>query len=465
MTGETLRLAILDETEVVYIDQKESKEELALRYAVGARGPAYCSGTGKAILAFLEPRKQAGILNHLNLIRLTPKTIPGLTELKAQLDLTKARGYAIDDEEQVIGVRAVGAPILDSKGRPMAGVSITGPAHRLELENLHSLGRDLMESCRRISGNAGESAVAIDTGPKPLSRERPDVRCVLPFSAFLGEAPHWSIRDHILYWVDILAPAIHCLDISSGENKTIQMPELIGSVVTSQNGGLLAATQFGFKSIDLVTRKLTPIVDPESHLPENRFNDGKCDRAGRYWAGTVSLHAGTGIGSLYRLDKYGHVKQMDTGFGVSNGIGWSPDNKLMYLTDSKLRRIYVYDFDLSTGEIENRRILVTVPDGGGMPGGLTVDREGFIWSTNWDGWCVSRYDPDGAIERIINLPVPRPTSCMFGGATLDILYITSARIRLSSQRLSEAPLSGSIFAVEAGVTGLPESAYNGQANG
>ena len=461
LTGETIRLVILDGTEVVYIDQKGSKEELSVRYAVGARVPVHCSAAGKAMLSYLEPDKRALALDQLSFSPLTPRTIMDISEFKAQLDLTEVRGYAIDNEEQITGLRSVSAPILNRWGRPMAAVTITGPTHRLSIDKLHSYGRDLIEACRRIAGNAGESAVRLNTGPKPMGTSRSDIQCVYETAAFLGEGPWWSAREKRLFWVDILAPAVHRFDPASAQNQTVKLTELVGAVAQRQTGGLLAATQFGFKNFDFETGEMELIADPESHLPENRFNDGKCDRAGRFWAGTLCLHAGTGIGSLYRLEPGGRVKQMDTGFGVSNGIGWSPDNKSMYFTDSKSRRIFVYDFDLAVGEIDNRRVFAVVPDGGGQPGGLTVDEQGFVWSVNWDGWCITRYDPKGVVERSIRLPVPRPTSCIFGGPNLDILYVTSARIRLSAQRLTEAPLSGSIFAIDPGVRGLPEPAFAG----
>ena len=461
LTGETIRLAILDGTEVIYIDQKGSKEELSVRYAVGARVPVYCSAAGKAILSFLEPEKQFALLSQLRLDPLTPSTITEIKELKAQLDLGEVRGYALDNEEQITGVRAVSAPVLDRWGRPMAAVSITGPANRLSIDKLHTYGRDLIDACRRISGNAGESAVRVNTGPQPLDSSRPDIECVLETTSFLGEGPWWSAREKMLYWVDILGPAVNRFDPATRRNHTAKLTEMIGAVACREGGGLVTATQFGFKKLDISSGELTPVADPEAHLPENRFNDGKCDRKGRFWAGTLCLHAGTGIGSLYRLDPDGQVKQMDTGFGVSNGIGWDPSDQKMYFTDSKSKRIFVYDYDLESGEINNRRVFAKVPEGNGLPGGLTVDQDGFVWSVNWDGWCITRYDPSGAVERTIRLPVPRPTSCMFGGESLDVLYVTSARIRLSAKRLSEAPLSGSIFAIDAGVQGIAEPEYKG----
>jgi sugar lactone lactonase YvrE len=146
---------------------------------------------------------------------------------------------------------------------------------------------------------------------------------------------------------------------------------------------------------------------------------------------------------------------------VSNGLGWSPDDRRFYFTDSGTRRIYVYDYDIETGAVAGRRTFVALPEGMGVPDGLAVDAEGFVWSAQWDGWCVTRYDPDGRVDRVINLPVPRPTSCAFGGPDLSTLYITSARIRLSAQQLAEAPLSGSVFALATATRGLPETPFAG----
>jgi sugar lactone lactonase YvrE len=239
------------------------------------------------------------------------------------------------------------------------------------------------------------------------------------------------------------------------------MPELVGAVVPRRRGGLVAAMQNGFKAVDPETGAVSLIANPEADKPGNRFNDGKCDRRGRFWAATMAIDTQPGEGSLYRLDTDGRVSRMDTGFHVSNGLGWSPDNRRFYFTDSGPKRIYVYDFDLEGGAVENRRTFVQVPDGVGVPDGLAVDAEGFVWSAHWDGWCVTRYDPDGKVDRVINLPVPRPTSCAFGGPDLTTLYITSARIRLSAGQLAEAPLSGSVFALQSGIRGLPEMPYAG----
>lgn len=461
VANETVRLAILDGDGVLYVDQREAMQTVRLGNGIGARASAFASGAGKAILAHLDPLIREQMLGRLKLQRFTPNTIDDRAVLTQQLDMTKARGYSISIEEQHIGVNSVAAAILDHRARAIGAIAIIGPSYRMGLDRLHGLGRDVMEAARRISGNAGQVAMSINISPRPLGRDRADVHSVVPTTAFLGEGPCWIEAKGQLALVDILSPAIIIADPARGTFQSYPMPELVSAVVPRQRGGFVAAMQTGIKAVDLDAGTMTVLAAPEAGKPGNRFNDAKCDRRGRFWAGTMALDATPGHGSLYRLDPEGRCTCMDTGFHVSNGLGWSPDDRRMYFTDSGAKRIYVYDFDLESGEIANRRSFVELPDGVGSPDGLTVDCEGFVWSAHWDGWCITRYDPDGRVDRVINMPIPRPTSCAFGGPDFATLYITSARIRLSAAQLAEAPLSGSVFAVPAPVRGLAEPIFAG----
>ena len=209
---------------------------------------------------------------------------------------------------------------------------------------------------------------------------------------------------------------------------------------------------------DQKTPEIEILVNPELGRLNARFNDGKVDPRGRFWAGTLGEDNQS---CLYKLDPDGSVQIMETGIQISNGLGWSPDLKTMYYTDSPLRVIYAYDFDLNSGSINNRRKFVKVPREDGFPDGLTVDSEGFIWSAHWDGWRVTRYDPDGKIERVIYLPVQRPTSCAFGGPDLDQLFITSAWTGLSETERQEQPLAGDLFLVHGEVKGRKEYDFLG----
>lgn len=461
LAGEAVRLAVLDGREILYIDQREALRTVRLANGVGGRAAAHATSAGKAIMAALDPAMRHRVLQTLDLERHTPNTITDGEALARELDLTKARGYAISVEEQSEGVNSVAAAILDHRARPLGAVCILGPAFRLPADRLHAMGRDAMEAARRVSGNAGQSFMSITIAERPLGPVRSDVRCAFPESAFLGEGPQWLPGEKKLVWVDILAPAVNVSDPATGATRSVRMPELVGAVVPRRRGGWVAAMQSGFKAVDLETGAVTTLAAPESDRPGNRFNDGKCDRCGRFWAGTLAIDTSPDGGSLYRFDPDGRVAVMETGVHVSNGLGWSPDDARFYFTDSGRRRIWVYDFDLASGTLSNRRVFVDVPEGQGVPDGLTVDAEGHVWVALWDGWCVTRYDPDGQVDRVVNLPVPRPTSCVFGGPELSTLYVTSARIRLSASQLADAPLSGSVFAIEAGVRGLPEPAFAG----
>lgn len=290
-----------------------------------------------------------------------------------------------------------------------------------------------------------------------------EVRVALDAKAKLGEGPVWCPREQALYWVDILEPALKRFDPASGATRSWTVPDLIGCFALRESGGAILALRKGFHAFDFATGKTSVIVEPEAANPENRFNDGKCDRRGRFWAGSMHF-AGLPrkpAGALYRLDPGLSVRRMETGIRTSNGLGWSPDNRTMYYTDTRAQCIWAYDFDLESGAIENRRTLADVPVETGYPDGMTVDAEGFVWSVNWGGWRIVRYAPDGRIERTVMLPVEQPTSCSFGGPDLRTLYVTSARDGLDEGTRARQPLAGAVFAFEPGTAGLPEPRFAG----
>ncbi len=284
------------------------------------------------------------------------------------------------------------------------------------------------------------------------------VQHVLAIKNQLGEGPVWHPDEQALYWVDILEGCFYRLDPETGQHGRFDIGLPVGCLGFRKDGGLVLATQKGFAFWASEEGSLESIADPEADWPETRFNDGAVDRQGRFWAGTLGREAACG---LYRLDPDLSVHTMETGITVCNGIGWSPDNKTMYFTDSALKMIYAYDFDPDTGAIDNRRPFIHTPDEAGVPDGLTVDSEGFIWSARWDGWKVTRYDPQGKMERKVPMPVQRPTSCTFGGPGLDELYITSARVGLGEEALNEQPLAGDLFRLKTDVKGFAEPKFLG----
>ncbi len=274
----------------------------------------------------------------------------------------------------------------------------------------------------------------------------------------LGEGPLWHNGEQAVYWVDIEAGCIHRLETIGGDHQAAAIGEKVGALAFRRGGGLVLATERGLAYFDSTTGALSRIADPEKDKRGTRFNDGAVDRAGRFWAGTLGDRYQN---SLYRLDPDGSVRRMDTGFDISNGIGWSPDNKLMYFVDSTPGIIYVYDFDLSGGEIANRRVLINRSERQGVPDGLTVDAAGFIWIAVWGGSCLERYDPRGRLERVISMPVRYPTSMTFGGQNLDELYITSAQYEIPRSQRAKHPLAGNLFRIRGIGKGIAEPMFAG----
>lgn len=299
--------------------------------------------------------------------------------------------------------------------------------------------------------------IRIDMRNSPLVQ----VDCVLAASALLGESPVWCQADKVLYWVDIKRPAIHRFDPATRSCKTWPMPEDVGCLALRQRGGGIAALRSGLASINFHTGEVCKFPGPTMETPDVRFNDGRCDRRGRFWVGTVHEKRHVGAAALFRFDPDGQCSKMIGGVTVSNGLAWSPDNLTMYFADSWAHTIFSFDFDLDSGTAHNQRIFAELPHASGVPDGATVDAEGFMWSANFDGGCLTRYAPNGSIDRVIRTPVRRPTSCAFGGEDLSILYVTSASLNLTDKQLLEEPLAGSLFAVDAGVKGLPEPRFAG----
>lgn len=236
---------------------------------------------------------------------------------------------------------------------------------------------------------------------------------------------------------------------------------MAGAIALTTGGQLLAALQHGFAKIDLELGDIRMLADPEAHLSDNRFNDGKCDPAGRFWAGTMQLNGNKGAGSLYVLHPDLTVSLKISGLSVSNGLAWSPDQSTFYFIDTPTQQVAAYDYDLESGNISNKRIAVSIPPELGKPDGMTIDAEGMLWVALWDGWGVTQWNPEtGALLQQYRLPVARVTSCTFGGKDLQDLYITTAKTGLSAEALANQPLAGAVFVIKnTGVKGLPANLF------
>lgn len=278
----------------------------------------------------------------------------------------------------------------------------------------------------------------------------------------LGEAPMWNPAERALYWVDALAPAIHRWSAADDRVERWQMPELTASLAFRRQGGIVAAMKSGFKLVNLATGGIDHLTDPEPDHPDNWLNDGKCDRLGRYWCGSVDRNLSHPSGSLYRLDADHRAHRMDTGFIVGNGIAWSPDDSIMYFADSRANRVYQYDFDLGAGTIHDRRVFVSTEDMPARVDGATVDSDGNYWCAHIADWHIACYAADGRLVRRVKVPFRYPTMCSFGGDNLDILFVTSSSQLLGPQERREQPLAGSLLAItDLGARGIAEPFYAG----
>jgi L-arabinonolactonase len=267
----------------------------------------------------------------------------------------------------------------------------------------------------------------------------------------LGEGPWWSAADELLYWVDITGQLIRRARLDGSGESAIAAPSHVGFAVPDDAGTIIVGLRSGVHRLNPGTGTYELLADPGHAQHNHRINDGKTDRSGRLWFGTMHDQETEPSSDLYRFDR-GSLQLVSSGIITSNGLGWSPDNSVFYHTDSITRTISAYDFDEESGSISSPRVFAQ--DGAAyVPDGLTVDAEGFLWSAKWDGGIVVRYAPDGSVVDELELPVSRPTSCMFVGPECRTLAVTSA---LPGRGLHE-PLAGSVFLIDAGVAGLPES--------
>ncbi|MBW4663270.1 MAG: SMP-30/gluconolactonase/LRE family protein [Chroococcus sp. CMT-3BRIN-NPC107] len=281
---------------------------------------------------------------------------------------------------------------------------------------------------------------------------------VLEARARLGEIPFWHPDEQLLYWADIYNHRVHQFNPATGATNFFDVGEVVCCIAPAGNNRLIIGQRHRIAFLDTSNGEVTPIMDIEDN-PDIRFNDGKCDRAGRFWFGSMSSK-GEPQGKLYRYDR--NVQVMETGLTVSNGLGWSPDNKTFYLTDSPLKTIYAYNYDSDSGSISDRRVFIDLKAESFFPDGLTIDKDGCIWSAMWDGWCVIRFDPTGKEMMRVKMPVQRPTSCTFGDENLETLYITTASVGLSEAEIQDSFYSGDLFSLQTDTSGLPTLHFGGK---
>jgi len=275
----------------------------------------------------------------------------------------------------------------------------------------------------------------------------------------LGESPLWDDQAQCLYWLDIRRPALRRLCPATGHIDSWPLPELAGAMALTDDGRLLVALPQKIVLFDPATGTLLPFVDPPAQPDGHRFNDGRCDTQGRFWVGTMHNLTRAPEGVLYRLEGRGPMVPMRTGVCIPNSLAFSPDGRTLYFADSLRYAIFAHDYDLATRTMGTERLFAasTPP---AFADGSAVDAEGFLWNAQFNGGQLVRYAPDGRIDRVLPLPVQRPTCCAFGGADLDLLHITTASQNMSPAELLLQPLAGALLAINVGVRGLPEPRFS-----
>ncbi|MBZ0305630.1 MAG: SMP-30/gluconolactonase/LRE family protein [Anaerolineae bacterium] len=287
-----------------------------------------------------------------------------------------------------------------------------------------------------------------------------EAKVCLPARATLGEGALWDDQNQVLYWVDIMEGQLHVFVPTTSTDKTYTIGQPVGTVVPRDSGGVMLAVRDGFASFDLETEALRIVANPEGRPPDTRFNDGKCDPAGRFWAGTMTFSGKPCVGSLYRLDADLSVHQMLDGICISNGIVWWENT--MYYIDTPKRTVTAFDYDPLTGSLGQSKVVIHTPEDAGWPDGMVLDTEGMLWIAHNGAGYVRRWNPQTAeVLMQIDVPASQVTACAFGGENLDKLYITTATEHMTPEQRNQEPLAGSLFVAEPGVTGLKAYRFGG----
>ena len=295
-----------------------------------------------------------------------------------------------------------------------------------------------------------------------MKQEKPDYAVVVNRPSRVGEGSIWDSGRSVLYWVDILDGKVFAFNPETGKNREWDTCQAVGTVVPRGSGGVSVALHNGFAHLDLETGRLSPIVDPEAELPSNRFNDGKCDPAGRFWAGTMDYFGEKeDRGALYCLHPDGKAERKISPATISNGLAWSLDTTTMYYVDTGRNNVRAYDYDVETGDVRNERIAIQCEPSGHFDG-ITIDAEGMLWIAIFGGGGIRRYNPDtGELLCEYLLPVSQVTSVALGGRDLTDLYVTSASHGFDTDQWNREPLAGSLLCLESEIPGIPAFSFAG----
>jgi IclR family acetate operon transcriptional repressor len=433
MTGETTYLATRDGHEVIALERCDGAHSQRSHTEPGQRKPLHCTSQGKAILSALPAEQRDAIVKELHLTPVTPRSITDRRRLAAELRLTATRGWAIDDEEIVPGVRCCGAPIIDTEGQVRGAISVAGPAFRLTVERLELIGPEVADAARRIGAQVSAAQPARMAGGEAV---------VLPGDwAFNGADPQWCAADGLLYWADTLAPAVHALG-ADGRDRVIATLDAPIECLLAQPRGVAVKVGPAWLQIDA-----QGAAAPLSELPLRRFSAMTRAPDGTLWACLPD-------GERWRVCQVGQIGQLGgegragTGHGgwrlsePASALAWDPQGQTLAVAAADSGSLYCAARDSSS-----LRRLATVPKGSGRLAGLAGDAAGGWWSALRGGWSAVRFEADGSLARVVALPVPSPSGVALGGERADTLYITSAREAVTRESLDAAPLSGRLFMV------------------
>lgn len=421
LTGETAYLAALDGREVISLERCDGAHSQRSQAVLGQRKPIHCTSQGKAILSAMDQDSREALLRDVPLKALTPRTLTDRRRLQAEIKLSAARGYAIDDEEIVLGVRCVGAPIVDNSGRVRGAISVAGPAYRLTPERLQLLGPELAEAARRVGAQLQSN----------LSAVADEAVEVLPGSwAFFGAHPDWDPDTQSLYWADMLAPSIRCHH--AGQDQVLTQLEHPVAALVRRTDGLYAANQ------QTLLRYHQGLTEPSNQCLPSGLLALCCDGDGTWWAAAAQPGGGSAIG---RLQADGGIASPWRLHEPVQCLRWRAQDGALVATVPNTGDILM----MKPGHPGMRR-LATVPKGSGRISGLTFDQNGGLWTALRGGWGVLRLASDGSLDRMIGLPVPCPTDLVMDD-THQHLYVVTARQPVALDVLANAPLSGRVFRV------------------
>ncbi len=424
-TGFSARLLTTNGDSMICIEAAHPHERVRA-LDVGSMEPLRGSAAGRAVTAFQHD---------------SPR------EPDAEEALTKARYYAIDDDELRLGWRSVAAPVFDERSEPIAALTLTGPAHLLDREQLHAFAPQLLEAARKTSRAAGGYPFAISPDEPGSGTRSATISPISRSANLIGDSPVWVGDPGTLYWIDILAPAILRLG-ADGRTESFAMPDVIGALVPNLQGQLVAGFSNSIAVFDAASNTLGSRVKVEGIPFGYRFNDGAVDRRGRLWLGCADPSREGAHGRLLNVTPDGSVAAELSGLGLPNGMVWSGTGDRVFVMDSAMRQLRVYDYDEEAGQFGEFQVLHQFPVGGGpRPAGLALSPTGHLWTAIWDGWELVELDLDGAVLDRISLPVPRPSGLRFARNGRGLI-VTSACVRLSRSQLQKAPLSGSVFHCE-----------------